>query len=368
MKSTLLRVPPHIPADSALKTGDSPFRTRREAITVSLSEVPTDRVEWLWRGRIAIGKLTIIVGDPDLGKSFVSLDLAARVTRGLAWPDDPAQSAPLGDVLLFNAEDGLSDTVRPRLEAAGGDMSRVGAITAVREERLGERVFSLAHDRDLLARHLDARPGTRLVVIDPIAAYLSGGSGVNNSEVRAVLTPLAQLAQERHVAIVAVTHLNKRAGGRAMYRAMGSLAFVAAARAAWGVVRDPADAERRLFLPVKNNLSKGTQGLAYRLVSHAESGTARVEWSPEVVETTMDEILRSDSSVEAGEDQHDAVTVRSWLAEILSTGPQEARDVQSLAKDEGITRKQLRHAAAKLGVRRKKEGFLNGWIWDLPKG
>jgi putative DNA primase/helicase len=273
----------------------------------------------------------------------------------------------LGDVLLFNAEDGLSDTVRPRLEAAGGEMSRVAAITAVREDRLGERGFSLTYDRDLLARHLDARPATRLVVIDPIAAYLSGGSGINNSEVRAVLTPLAQLAQERRVAVVAVTHLTKKGGSRAMYRAMGSLAFVAAARAAWGVVRDPADAERRLFLPVKNNLARGTKGLAYRLVPHAESGTARVEWSPEVIEMGIDEILRSDGSGAALEDRQDATTVQMWLAEILSNGSQEARDLQFMAKNEGITRKQLRHAAAKLHVRRKKSGFLDGWVWELPK-
>lgn len=339
----------------------------REAIVVSLADIAVERVEWLWPGRIAMGKLTLIIGDPDLGKSFLSLDLAARVSRGGIWPDDGSSVAPLGDVLLLNAEDGLSDTVRPRIDAAGGDASRVEALTAVRESDTEERGFSLARDLDLLARRLNARPQTRLVIIDPISAYLGGGTGINNAEVRGVLTPLAQLAQERHVAVIAITHLNKNSGGRAMYRAMGSLAFVAAARAAWGVVRDPADADRRLFLPVKNNLSRGTKGLAYRLQSESDGGVARVVWDSESIESSIDEILQQMSDVPKCEDRQDATTVQMWLTDILANGPQQACDVQFLAKNEGITRKQLRHAAAKIHVSRKKGGFLEGWVWDLPK-
>jgi putative DNA primase/helicase len=341
-------------------------RAYKRAITIAMSDVISERLQWLWPGRIALGKLTLIAGDPGLGKSFVSLDLASRVSRGDIWPDNPATSAPKGDVLLLNAEDGLADTVRPRLDAAGADAKRIVALTAVRDPTLGERGFSLARDLTILCQELDRRPETRLIIIDPVTAYLGGGNGNNNAEVRSLLTPLSQLAQERQVAVVAITHLNKNSGGKAMYRAMGSLAFVAAARAAWGVVRDPHDAERRLFLPVKNNLSQETQGLAYRLVMHPELGTAHVGWFPELVTAPIDDILQSSNPGVAGDAAQEARSATTWLADILSQGSQSADDLRHLADKEGFTPKQLRYAADKLGVKRRKDGFLEGWTWSLP--
>lgn len=345
----------------------APGGPTREAVTVSLADIPSERLEWLWPGRMALGKLAILVGDPDLGKSFITLDLAARVSCGGTWPDDPQSMVTPGDVLLFNAEDGLADTVRPRLEAAGGVVRRIAAITAVREAGTHRRTFSLNEDLDLLEQHLDKRPETRLVIIDPIAAFLNGGRGNNDSDIREVLTPLADLAQQRRTAIVVVTHLNKRSGVSAMYRAMGSLAFVAAARSAWGVIRDPADAGRRLLLPIKNNLAPGTPGLAYHLVSHEESGTARVGWFPEPVLVTMDDILQQLSGAASRREFQDAMTVVSWLKNVLSHGPEEADTVRRMAEQEGIAPRQLRAAADKLQIRRQKGGFLEGWTWELPK-
>jgi hypothetical protein len=329
-----------------------------------MADVIAEKLEWLWPGRIALGKLTLLAGDPGLGKSFLTLDLAARVSRGDVWPDDPAWLAPRGDVLLLNAEDGLEDTVRPRLDSAKADVDRVYALTAVRDAAEGENGFSLARDLKALEHELKRRPETRLIIIDPITAYLGDTTGNNNTQVRSLLSPLSTLAQEHRVAVVAITHLNKNSGGKALYRAMGSLAFVAAARAAWGVVRDPADAERRLLLPIKNNLSQETKGMAFRLLTDPVQGAASIGWFPEPLETNLDEVLQA-TPLGGGDAASTAAEVRQWLIEMLSAEPVPAEELLRAASEEGITPKQLRHAAMKLDVRRQKGGFLEGWIWSL---
>jgi hypothetical protein len=344
---------------------DSRFpRAVRAAVTVRMADVIAEKLEWLWPGRIALGKLTLLAGDPGLGKSFLTLDLAARVSRGDVWPDDPAWLAPRGDVLLLNAEDGLEDTVRPRLDSAKADVDRVYALTAVRDAAEGENGFSLARDLKALEHELKRRPETRLIIIDPITAYLGDTTGNNNTQVRSLLSPLSTLAQEHRVAVVAITHLNKNSGGKALYRAMGSLAFVAAARAAWGVVRDPADAERRLLLPIKNNLSQETKGMAFRLLTDPVQGAASIGWFPEPLETNLDEVLQA-TPLGGGDAASTAAEVRQWLIEMLSAEPVPAEELLRAASEEGITPKQLRHAAMKLDVRRQKGGFLEGWIWSL---
>ena len=107
-------------------------QTDCSAITTRLSEVTPQRIEWLWPGRFALGKLTLLSGDPGLGKSFVTLDMAARISNGVPWPDSPTVPNPRGSVVLLSAEDDLADTIRPRLDAAGADVERITAIEGVR--------------------------------------------------------------------------------------------------------------------------------------------------------------------------------------------------------------------------------------------
>lgn len=250
-------------------------------VLVCLADVQSRPVEWLWSGRIALGKVTLIAGDPGLGKSFVTLDLAARVSRGMPWPDAPTLSAPLGGVVLLSADDDLEDTIRPRLDAAGADVQRIKAIHAVRhnyKENPRESVFSLATDLVALEAAIQATHGCRLVIIDPITAYLGATDSHKNAEIRGLLAPLAALAAKYHVAIVLVTHLNKSGNGPAVYRTIGSIAFAAAARAVWGVVKDKDNERRRLMLPVKNNLAADALGLAYSIEPYGINGGPVVAW------------------------------------------------------------------------------------------
>ena len=223
-----------------------------------------------------------------------------------------------GGAALLSAEDDPADTIRPRLDAAGADVSGVNLIQAVEwyDGDAGERVtrsFSLERDAAALEEAIEQTPDCRLVIIDPISAYLGGTDSYKNADIRGLLTPLSQLAQRLRVAVLAVTHLNKSAGP-AMYRSMGSLAFVAAARAVWAVVKDQEDASKRLMLPIKNNLAADTSGLSYTVV--VPSGVPSLAWSDQPVTITVDDALaagRDDDPRDS--ERRDA---KAWLQEVLA--------------------------------------------------
>ena len=277
---------------------------------LDLSRVAPSRVHWLWPDRIALGKLTLLAGDPGLGKSYLTLDLAARVSSGRPLPGEVARHGKAArKVVLLSAEDDPADTIRPRLDAAGADVKNVllmaGVRTghAVRHLSLGE---DLAHLRTLVEQ-LDGQ--CRLIIIDPISAYLGDDEGHSNTKVRNLLAPLAKLAQRSGCAVLAVTHLNKGGsstgggGANAIYRTMGSLAFTAAARAVHLLARDPNDAEgaRRLVLPVKNNLGNDRSGWGFTLTqaprdeSHPSGfisgGETRIAWDDGPTAETADALL-----------------------------------------------------------------------------
>jgi hypothetical protein len=249
---------------------------------IRLVDVKPQTVEWLWPGRIPIGKLTLLAGDPGLGKSLITLDMAARVSAGASWPDVPDDSQAAGGVVLLSAEDDLADTIRPRLDAQKADCTRVSSLTTFGD---------LATDIDMLSKSIELTDNCRLVVVDPISAYMGKADSHNNAEVRAILAPLAQLAAEKRVAILAVTHLRK-GEGEPIYRAMGSLAFVASVRTAWVICRDKSDPERRLMLNLKNNVARDSaNGLAYIIKSEGPNTSPFVCWEPEPVTITAAEAM-----------------------------------------------------------------------------
>ena len=204
-----------------------------KADIVDLSSVTPQPITWLWKSRIAVGKLTIVSGDPGLGKSFLSLDIASRVSTGAPWPDMPLDENPVGGTIILSAEDDLSDTVVPRLIAAGADLSRIKALTGttlINQETGEAKAESFTLDSDLaqLEEAITATEGCRLVIVDPLTAYCGKVDSHKNAEVRAVLAPLSALAAKHGVAVLAISHLTK-AQGQAIHRTLGSLGFVAAA-------------------------------------------------------------------------------------------------------------------------------------------
>lgn len=342
--------------------------------TRCLSDIEAKPVRWLWPGRIARGKLTIIAGDPGLGKSQITASIAAVVTQGGRWPVDRDQCEP-GDVLFLTAEDDPADTLRPRLEAAGADLTRVriidGVIRGYRGDGTGKsRTFSLEDDLQALGSKLAELGTVAFVVIDPITAYLGDTDSHKNADVRGLLAPLSELAGRYNVAIIGVSHMSKAAGAKALMRVNGSLAFVAAARAAYLVAPDLKDKTRRLFLPMKNNLGPDATGLAFRITGATVASpagplaTSCVSWESEPVSMTADEAMQ----VENGSGNTSALDeATNWLREILGTGPVAAAEVLIQAKAEGIAEKTLRRASKVLEVRKTKIAMTGGWSWSLPQ-
>jgi len=321
-------------------------------------------VQWLWPGRIALRKVSLIASDPGLGKSLVTIDLVARVTRGLPWPLD-AGVAPLGRALILSAEDDPADTMVPRLMAADADRSRVRLLDCVRDRTMTgdpfDRGFSLERDIPLLERELAILPDCRLVVVDPISAYLGHTDTHRNADVRALLMPLTKLAQRHDVAILAVSHLNKGTGLQANYRVTGSIAFTATARAVYLIAKDPNEPKRRLMIPIKNNLAQDDVGLAYRIEVTA-AGIARIRWDAQPVTLTPEQALNPDPDAGAKAEAMD------FLLDYLSGGPLPASDVLKAARDAGISKRTLHRAKKVLGVVSAKHEFEAEWQWSLqPK-
>jgi hypothetical protein len=340
-------------------------------VTRRMSDIEAKPVSWLWPGRIARGKVSIIAGNPGLGKSQITASIAAIVTTGGRWPVDGNHCLP-GDVVFLSAEDDPADTLRPRLEAAGANLRRVHVMDAVILGYTGEgqqqnRAFSLQRDMEALSVKLAELRDVAAVVIDPITAYLGDVDSHRNAEVRALLAPLSELAAQHGTAIIGVSHLNKSAGTEALMRVTGSLAFVAAARAAYLVAQDPENPTRRYFLPMKNNIGPDSAGLAFRIEgatvqSAAEPlETSLVVWEPEPVTTTADEVMRTPLP-EHGSALREA---EEWLRETLRE-PTPAAEISRLAATVGISEKTLRRAADSLRIVKEKTGMKGGWVWSLP--
>lgn len=329
------------------------------AVLRCFSDIAPKPLRWLWPGRIPLGKLTLLMGDPGLGKSLLTVDIASCVTRGEKFPDG-AKCEP-GSVIFLSAEDDPADTIRPRLDAAGADVSRAHILEAVRVQlsdgSLTEKAFNLETDLAALEGALRDNPDVRLIVIDPISAYLGGVDSGSNTEVRGMLAPLAALAAEYGVAVLCVTHLRK-SGGIAVYRAIDSIAFTAASRAHWTVATDPEDADRRPFLPVKQNLSASTGGLAFRI--EAQNGIPRLAWEQGAVALAANEVL----NVEA-QDQSERREAKAWLEELLTDGPVAVKKITEEANAAGFSVATVRRAKAALSVVASKSGYQGAWQWQL---
>lgn len=333
------------------------------------SDVKPQPIRWLWPGKIALGKPTLFAGDPGLGKSMLTVNLAAHVSTGRDWPAGGGV-CPQGDVLFVSAEDDPADTIRPRLDAVGADSNRVHIVGGVESlNRDGDpetRLLSLRRDLEPIREAALSLPQCRLIVVDPVSAYLDGADSHNNAEVRGVIAPLSELASSIGAAIIFVTHLNKGTGGSALYRATGSLAFVAAARAAFLVTRDKADHNRRLFLPLKNNLGPDASGMAYRI--EEMNGVPYVAWEKEIVLISADDALGRDDD----QDDHESTLAgdaAEWLSEVLSAGPVPSDDVKKHAKEAGYSWATIRRAQAALGIKPQRIGGAAGsgaWCWTLP--
>jgi hypothetical protein len=334
-----------------------------------LADVTPAAVSWLWTNRIALGKLNLIAGQPGLGKSQITALFAAVVSTGGIWPDGAA--APLGSVVFVCCEDDAADTIVPRLDAAGADRSRIHQLDWVirpgEQREPQQSLFDLGRDIAVLRDLANDIGDVKLIVIDPISAYLGRLDSHKNSDMRSALAPLQKLAAEIGATIVLVSHLNKGAAdGAATSRVSGSGAFVAACRSGWLVAKHQ-DEPRRIFTPLKNNIGNDREGFAFAIEGVDLPGgisTSRVVFESTPIEISADDALQTRSG-----DTDDAGAIgeaKAFLVDLLKDGPEAANSIFKKAKAAGISEITLRRAKSRLKVQTIKSQMSGGWNWCLP--
>jgi putative DNA primase/helicase len=299
------------------------------------------------------------------GKSQLTIDSTARITKGGTWPD--GNRAAIGSVIMLSAEDSAKDTLRPRLEAAGADLERVHALKAVIAEDK-QRTFNLQADLTALGEKVRAIGDVSLVIIDPITSYMGKIDSHQTTDVRGVLEPLAAFAEKFNVAVLAITHPPKATQAKALHAITGSLAFVAAARLVFIAVEEPETTSgRRLLLAVKNNLGPPAAGLGFHLVQRIVSNgivASHITWDSTPVTTTADQALAAAS---AGTTAQALDEAEDFLRDELAAGPRGVREIKASALGAGIAWRTVRRAQQKLGIKSHKAGLKEGWQWTLPK-
>ncbi|MDP9117744.1 MAG: AAA family ATPase [Actinomycetota bacterium] len=336
-------------------------------MTIRLADVIPERVDWLWFGRLPLGKIVVLDGDPSVGKSTCAVDCAARVSTGTEWPDGAANRR--GAVLLLSAEDGLADTIRPRLDAAGGDPARVYALTEVRyrdeTEQTRTRPVTLA-DLEHIERAVSTTAAL-LVVVDVLMAFLPGKvDSHRDQDVRGVLSGLAAMAERTGCCVLLLRHLNKSAGGAAMYRGGGSIGIIGAARVGLLAAVDPEDDERRVLAGIKSNLAPLPAALSYQLVDSPDHGCARVQWLGTSAHNAGSLLSMPPRDDDERTERDEAA---EWLTKYLvdSGGEAIAADVIKAANRDGIAKTTLHRARKRAGVTSTKDGFGGPWIWRIDE-
>lgn len=319
-------------------------------------------IDWLWPSVIAAGHLAEVTGSPGVGKSLLTTSVAAALSTGRALPGGEP-SDPVG-VVMLSYEDEPGAVIRPRLETAGADLSRIFFLRGVIGEDDDARDAVLPADLDALYEAVE-RVGARLIIIDPILTALAASiDSHKDHEVKRGLRPLTTFAQGTGVAVLAVRHPSKTSGGRAINRPGGSIGLTGTAHLSSLLTVDPDDPERRILTPIKSNLGVLHHAWAFRIVS--EDGSPCIAWDAAPRDLTADDLIAAEL---ADTDERSALAeVSAWLAEAVSMGPRPVRELKAEARDAGFSERTVVRAKSRLGLKASKFGFgyEGQWTWGKP--
>jgi hypothetical protein len=338
------------------------------ARVVTMSTIEREHIEWLWAGRIPRGMLVMLDGDPGVGKSTVTLDLAARITTGKPMPFETS-GRPAADVLLIGAEDHPAATIRPRLDAAEADARRVHHIAAIPRGRHLDAAPTLG-DVDEIERVV-VEYKAALVVVDPLMAHLPANvDAYRDAAMRALLTPWAQMSARTGAAIVIIRHPRKGTGS-ALYRGGGSIGIIGAARSAMLVARDPSDPGASIVAHAKSNLAPLAVSLRFRVIDR--DGVGRIEWLGPAEGVTADQLAAVPDDSRRNDDADLVETAAQALCEVLAGGPRPSTEALAAVRAmTGASQRTIERARSILRVKaqqsRDPNGRALGWELTLPDG
>lgn len=349
------------------ETTNKAKKANQPAFTL-LSDVQAMAVHWLWPYYMPQGKLTLLEGDPEVGKTWLSMDVMARLTRGeaLPWFSDQTPSPHLMTprfVVYMQAEDGVADTIRPRFDALGGDPSRLILLHGQRANGSKEEEPITLQDISVIESVLK-RYEPALLVVDPLQAYLGARVDMHRAnQTRPILTALSRLAEQYGCAVLCLRHLSKASQDRTLYRGLGSIDFAAAARSVLLAGFDPEDPQRqsRVLIHAKSSLAPQGQSLSY------EIREGRFVWLGPSTMTAERFFARPRDE----EEQSDLDEATEFLRLLLANGPLASQEIRKEAKKEGISEATLRRAKKQAGVKSLRAGAESRgqgrgmWLWQL---
>jgi len=348
----------------------------------SLADVTPRNIVWLWPNRIAAGKLTLIAGAPDDGKSQICVNIVATISNGGSWPLSEGKTEKAASIWL-TAEDSSEDTITPRMMAAGANRDLVFELKATAHVEDSSRTLNIVDDlKDIAAmiEQIKADHGVpvKTIIIDPISAYMGGrgkGDTWKNSDVRNIMTPLLEFIERTGISVIGITHFNKSNNANVLNRVIDSIALPALSRATWLTAVETNDdgqkTGRRLFLTGRSAVGEPVPGLAYRIVgATVDDGTgtmvktSRVEWTGHVTATATEALGeqagRIAGKLEAAED---------FLRAMLIKGPADVKDIMIAADKKKHSWATIRRAKDKLGIIAAPEGFGRNKtsLWAFPE-
>ncbi|WP_424033927.1 AAA family ATPase [Methylocella sp.] len=336
-------------------------------------DIKPEPIRWLWREWLARGKMHVIAGQPGAGKTTIAMKKAAAVSSGGRWPD--GTTAKQGNVIIWSGEDDPADTLVPRLEASGADLSRIyfaGEMTCGKEKR----PFDPAKDVAPLLAVIQAAGGAALIIIDPIVSA-SAGDSHKNSETRRGLQPLVDMARELDAALLGITHFTKGSEGRSpIDRVTGSVAFGALPRVVMIAARqqDGEDGKPgpRVLMRAKSNIGPDDGGFNYELQlvpmrDNPDIIASVVSWGDPVAGSAR-EILAEAEAAPDKDGVSELQTAIEFLTDLLADGAKPTKEIKREASDFGLTWRTVRRAQSELEIKPAKESMTGGWTWALPEG
>ena len=342
-----------------------------QVITRRASEISPEPIAWLWKYWLARGKLHVIGGVPETGKTTIALSHAATISIGGKWPD--GTTAPLGNVLIWTSEDDPADTLVPRLMRMGADRNRIHFIEEAIPSGAEARPFNPATDMPALVERAKAIGDVALLILDPVVAAMPmNRNSHNNAESRNGMQPVVDFAKASNIAVVGIGHLTKGTAGKdPLEQLNGSGAFGALPRLVMGAAKNSAigdDEPEQIMVRIKSNIGPSGGGFGYHidtanLYENPAIEATRIVWESPLEGSALELLNAAETEQDGNVPKLDQA--KSFLRETLAKGDRPQAEIQTAAKAANISWATLKRASEGGEIIKRKNGAAGGWSWSI---